>query len=186
MSSETRLVRVARGGPEGKMSEPKWLTEEQQRSWRAFLSGAAWLQEALNRDLEARAGLSLNEYEILVRLSEAPEGRVRMSVLAEQLVHSRSRLTHTVARMQRRGWVDRVPCADDGRGVEAVLTDAGRDVLIEIAPAHVASVREHLVDVLTAEQMSALGEIFALVGERLCPQAPEVLAVTGGRSTTST
>src|SRR5699024_9292583 len=179
MSNGPACKKPGGGEPGGIMNEGKWLTEQQQRSWRAFLSGAAWLQEALNRDLEAHAGMSLNEYEVLVRLSEAPGGRARMSVLAEQLVHSRSRLTHTVARMQRSGWVDRVPCAEDGRGVEAVLTDEGREMLIEIAPAHVASVREHLVDVISPEQMTALGEIFATVGERLCPQNPEVLAVTG-------
>lgn len=151
------------------MSETRWLTEAEQQAWRAFLSGSAWLQEALNRDLEQQAGLSLNEYEILVRLSEAPQRRVRMSVLAEQLVHSRSRLTHSVARLQRRGFVDRVPCSADGRGVEAVLTDAGFDALAQAAPGHVASVREHLVDVLSGEQMQTLGEIFTILAQRLHP-----------------
>lgn len=148
------------------MSETRWLSESQQRAWRAFLNGSASLTEALNRDLENCSGLTLNEYEILVRLSESETGRVRMSTLAEQLVHSRSRLTHTVARMQKRGWVDRAPCSDDGRGVEAVLTPAGRDKLVRTAPDHVASVREHLVDVLTDEQFHALGEIFSIIAAR--------------------
>lgn len=152
------------------MSETRWLSESQQRAWRAFLNGSAWLTEALNRDLENFGGLTLNEYEILVRLSESETGRVRMSTLAEQLVHSRSRLTHTVARMQKRGWVDRAPCSDDGRGVEAVLTKAGREKLVAIAPDHVASVREHLVDVLTDEQFQALGEIFSIIADRLHPK----------------
>ena len=160
------------------MSEPKWLSAAEQQAWRAFLNGSAWLQEALNNDLEVESDLSLNEYEILVRLSEAPERRVRMSVLAEHLVHSRSRLTHTIARMQRQGWVDRAPCPEDGRGVEAVLTDRGYETLVRAAPGHVASVRRHLVDVLTPEQMAALGEIFATVAARLHPQAPDVLTVT--------
>lgn len=159
------------------MTETKWLSEGQQQSWRAFLNGSAWLQEALNRDLEEHGGMSLNEYEILVRLSEAPQGRVRMSALADQLVHSRSRLTHTVARMERRGWVDRAPCSDDGRGVEATLSPAGRKVLQDTAPAHVASVRRHLVDVLSDEQLQALGEIFTIVADRLHPDAAEVIAV---------
>ena len=178
--SSVRHVIGRSEGEEGKVQETEWLTEGQQRSWRAFLNGSAWLQEALNRDLEERGGMSLNEYEILVRLSEDPNGRVRMSHLADQLVHSRSRLTHTVARMQRRGWVDRAPCSDDGRGVEAVLTDAGRQVLVETAPAHVASVRAHLVDVLSPAQLEALGEIFTIIANRLHPGAEEVISVRGG------
>src|SRR5690625_128010 len=99
----------------------------------------------------------MNEYEILVRLSEAPERRVRMSVLAEHLVHSRSRLTHTIARMQRQGWVDRAPCAEDGRGVEAVLTDRGYETIVVAAPGHVASVRRHVVGGVTPVRLAALG-----------------------------
>lgn len=162
------------------MSEVRWLSAPEQQAWRAFLNGGAWLQAALNSDLEEQAGMSLNEYEILVRLSEAPEGRVRMSTLAEQLVHSRSRLTHTVARMQQRGWVDRAPCSDDGRGVEAVLTEEGRSVLVAAAPGHVDSVREHLIDLLEPEQVTALAEIFTKVAVRLYPEAEEVLAIGVG------
>ncbi len=159
------------------MGEPKWLSEGEQQAWRAFLNGSAWLQEALNRDLEERAGISLNEYEILVRLSEAPRERVRMSTLAEYLVHSRSRLTHTVARMQARGWVDRVQCSDDGRGVEAVLTRQGKEKLVAAAPGHVASVRERLIDLLTPEQVAVLREVFTAVAHNVHPDAPGLLAV---------
>src|SRR5699024_1519736 len=161
-----------------KMSEPKWLSAAEQRAWRAFLTGSAWLQEALNNDLEEENDLSMNEYEILVRLSEAPEQRARMSVLAEHLGHSRYRLTHTIASRQRQGGVERAPYAEDGRGVEAVLTDRGYETLVAAAPSHVASVRRHLVDVLTPEQMATLGEIFTTVAARLHPQAPDVLTVS--------
>lgn len=149
----------------------------EQRAWRAYLSGSAWLQGALNRDLEQQAGMSLNEYEILVRLSEAPDQCVRMSTLAEHLVHSRSRLTHTIARMEKRGWVDRRACTEDGRGVEAVLTTEGYAVLEQTAPGHVESVRRHLIDILTPEQVEMLGEIFTEIALRLDPEAEHVLAI---------
>lgn len=165
------------------MNEAHWLTEAEQRSWRAYLMGSAGLQGALNRDLEEHSGMTLNEYEILVRLSEAPEHRVRMSVLAEHLVHSRSRLTHTIARMQRHGWVDRAPCADDGRGVEAVLTEEGYATLVKAAPRHVQAVREKLVDVLSAEQMTALGEIFTLIAEHSRSDVSGVLTGSEGSPT---
>lgn len=160
------------------MPEPHWLNETQQQAWRAFLTGSAWLQEKLNEDLEVTAGMSLHEYEVLVRLSEAADGSVRMSLLAEQLVHSRSRLTHTVARMEKRGWVNREPCSDDGRGVQAVMTDQGRQVLVDAAPGHVQSVRDNLIDLLTEEQVEVMGQIFTTVATRLYPEAAEVMAIS--------
>src|SRR5690625_7787035 len=101
------------------MSEPKWLSAAEQQAWRAFLNGSAWLQEALNNDLEVESDLSLNEYEILVRLSEAPERRVRMSVLAEHPRHSPSRLPPTIARMPRQGRADPAPRPEGGARGEA-------------------------------------------------------------------
>lgn len=151
----------------------RWLTKDQQRSWRAYLTGSARLTEALNRDLESAVGLSLTEYELLVRLSEAPERRMRMAALAESVVHSRSRLTHTIARLERRGFVERRPCPGDGRGVEAVLRDDGYAALVAAAPGHVASVREHLVDVLTPEQLTVLGEAFEAVSVALSDRCPD-------------
>ncbi|MPV50477.1 MULTISPECIES: MarR family winged helix-turn-helix transcriptional regulator [unclassified Pseudactinotalea] len=145
----------------------RWLSPAEQRSWRAYLTGSAGLAEALNRDLELASGLSLNEYEVLVRLSELPERRSRMAALAASLVHSRSRLTHTVARLERRGYVSRRQCAGDGRGVEAVLMDDGHAALVAAAPGHVESVRRHLVDVLTPEQLAAVGEAFAAIAHAL-------------------
>lgn len=144
-------------------NEPRWLTAEQQRAWRSYLAGSARLTEALNRQLEDEADLSLSEYEILVRLSESPDRAVRMSELADSLVQSRSRVTHTVARLERRGLVTRRSCSDDGRGVEAALTETGFATLVDAAPGHVRAVRAALVDPLTAEQFRALGEAMARV-----------------------
>ena len=144
-----------------------WLTSEQQRHWRAYLDGSASLADALGRQLERDAELSLSEYEVLVRLSEAPGRTLRMSTLADSLAHSRSRVTHTIGRLEARGLVERRPCAADGRGVNAAMTDSGFARLETAAPGHVAAVRTHLVDVLTGEQLRALGESMAAVREAL-------------------
>jgi Transcriptional regulators len=144
-------------------TEVRWLDAEQQRHWRAFLTGSAIVTSALSAQLEAESGLSLSEYEVLVRLSEAPERTLRMSRLAEGLVHSRSRLTHTVRRMEERGLVERRQCESDGRGVNCRMTEHGYQVLVEAAPGHVMAVRRVLVDVLTPEQFAALGEAMAAV-----------------------
>lgn len=145
-----------------------WLTAEQQVWWRSYLLGSARLTEALGRQLEQDSGLSLSEYEVLVRLSEAGDRSVRMAELAASLVHSRSRLTHTVNRLERRGLVERRPCAADGRGINAVLTDQGWHMLVAAAPGHVRAVREHLVDRLTGDQLRALGEAMARVAPDIC------------------
>ena len=104
-------------------SHVAWLDRQQQRSWRAFLVGTTLLMDRLDRDLREQHRLSLPEYEILVRLAEADGHRMRMAMLADSVSHSRSRVTHTVSRMERAGLVVRDSCISDGRGVEAVLTD---------------------------------------------------------------
>lgn len=158
----------------------RWLDADQQLWWRSYLLGSARLSEALGRQLETDWGLSLSEYEILVRLSEAPEHTLRMSELAASLMHSRSRLTHTVGRLERRGLVERATCLADGRGVNAVMTAPGYALLVAAAPSHVRAVREHLVDRLTDDQLRALGEAMALVAPvaaELAPVAAELAAV---------
>ncbi|QOR70048.1 MarR family transcriptional regulator [Ruania alkalisoli] len=142
------------------MAEPRWLDADQQRHWRALLEGTWSLFDALGRDLEEAAGLSMNEYEVMVRLSECEDRTMRMSRLAHDVVSSRSRLTHTVRRMEAAGLVQRRSAADDGRGVDCVLTDVGFEQLKAAAPAHVESVRRRLVDVLTPEQLATVGEAF--------------------------
>jgi DNA-binding MarR family transcriptional regulator len=104
---------------------------------------------------------------VLVRLSEAPGRTLRMSELAGELAHSRSRLTHTVRRMEAAGLVERAPCLEDARGVNCTMTETGWQRLVAAAPAHVASVRARLVDVLTPEQMAALGDAMGAVGAAL-------------------
>ena len=149
-----------------------WLTAEQQRHWRAFRDGTVLLLDALGRDLEERSGLSLHEYEVMVRLSEAEGHTLRMSQLATDIAHSRSRLTHTIARMEAAGLVARVACASDARGVNCVLTDEGWARLVAAAPGHVDSVRARMVDLLSDEQLAALGDAMEAVRAHLRGECP--------------
>ena len=145
----------------------RWLSADEQRHWRAWLATTQLLTDRLDRDLQEAAGVTLADYEILVRLSEAPDRRMRMSELAEQTLSSRSRLSHQVDRMERAGLIERMPCPDDRRGSFAVLTDAGWRTLVAAAPDHVASVREHLVDVLSPTEFAALGRACTKVVDAL-------------------
>ncbi|MFC5997388.1 MarR family winged helix-turn-helix transcriptional regulator [Quadrisphaera sp. GCM10027208] len=145
----------------------RWLDAEEQRVWRAFLEADQRLWDRLSRELDERSGLSLPEYEILVRLSEVPERALRMSQLADRLVHSRSRLTHTARRMEQRGLVRREACPGDRRGVLCVMTDAGWDELVAAAPVHVEGVRSHLFDQMTPEEVAAFGSAMAKVAAHL-------------------
>lgn len=143
---------------------PRWLSAQEQSSWRAYLRGSRELEIALDRDLQCE-GISLPEYELISMLSEAEGGRLRMSALAGLIVQSRSRVTHTASRLERRGWVRRTPAPDDGRGVLLELTDRGRAAIERLAVVHVGSVRRHLVDVLSPAQFRALGEAMRALDE---------------------
>lgn len=160
---------------------PRWLSDPEQQAWRAYLSANRLLLEALDGGL-TRQGLSLSEYEIISQLSEAPERRMRMSELADVVVQSRSRLTHTATRLERRGWVVREPFEGDRRGVLLTLTDAGYAKVVEVAPRHVEDVRRHLVDRLSLEQFIALGEAMKVVRNELAPPADTTDAPTGSAS----
>lgn len=150
-------------------SQPRWLSPDEQAAWRAWLYSTLLLQERLDRDLTRATGISHAYYEILVQLSEAPERSLRMSDLADRCLSSRSRLSHAVSRLQERGWVARRTCETDGRGQLAVLTDAGFAALVEAAPVHVESVRSHLFDQLSAEQVAALRDIGTTLVAHLDP-----------------
>ncbi len=135
----------------------QWLSESEQNSWRAWLDASRLLMAETNRELLEGHGLSIADYEILVQLSENPERRMRMSELAERTFSSRSRLSHQIDRMEKAGLVEREACTVDARGLWAVLTEQGWAKIVEAAPDHVASVRRHLVDLLSAEEFLALG-----------------------------
>jgi DNA-binding MarR family transcriptional regulator len=145
----------------------RWLTPDEQRHWRAFLEAHRLVFARLERQLATDHDLVLGDYEILVRLTENPERRLRMSDLAEATLSSRSRLSHAIARLEGHGWVTREECPVDKRGTYAVLTDAGFEFLARAAPGHVDAVREALVDRLSADDFAALGRICAQLVEGL-------------------
>jgi DNA-binding MarR family transcriptional regulator len=153
--------------------EPRWLDSDQQRSWRALVLGYTLLSDRLDDDLRRHANVSLTEYEILVRLSER-DGQMRMAQLADALAHSRSRVTHTVHRMEAAGLVARSTSPEDGRGVIASLTEKGLQFLENLAPIHVNGVRDHLVDLVSDEDFAALGRVMDAVADHLIARHPEM------------
>lgn len=150
----------------------RWLSPEQQRAWRAYTVARSLLFGRLDEELKP-FGIGINEYEVLVRLSEATDHRLRMSLLADAMCFSRSRLTHTIARMERDGLVVRTAAGDDGRGIVAELTAKGKALLVEAAPTHVRGVRAHLVDRASPEDFAALGRVMDAVVDRLAAEHPE-------------
>jgi DNA-binding MarR family transcriptional regulator len=147
--------------------EPGWLNDEEMRAWRAYVVATHLLDAQLNRELQDEHELALADYELLVRLSEAPCGQERMSTLAEQVASSKSRVSHQIGRMEKAGLVRRQECPADRRGVFAVLTSHGWNVLRKAAPTHVRGVRDHLVDLLSVEERLALAGIFERVADHL-------------------
>jgi DNA-binding MarR family transcriptional regulator len=154
----------------------RWLDDTQQRTWRAWLTVSELLPRELDAQLQRDAGLTHAAYVVLAMLSEAPGRSRRMSDLARRANQSQSRLSHTVARLEQRGWVRRERSAEDGRGNLAVLTDAGWDVVRAVAPGHVDAVRTALFDPLTAEQTVVLCEALEAVVEGLDPDASRRVA----------
>lgn len=145
----------------------RWLSTEQQRHWRAYIAATELLQDRLSRELQTAHGLTLADYEILVRLSEAPDRQLRMSQLADVTLSSRSRLSHQIDRMEKADLVRREACESDRRGANAVLTEHGWEVLVAAAPTHVTGVREHFVDLLSDKEFAALGKALAVVADHL-------------------
>lgn len=139
--------------------DPRWLDADEQRAWRAWLYSAQLLMDRLDRELTHETGISHAYYEILVALSETEDRMLRMSQLADRCLSSRSRLSHAVSRLEERGWVRRQVCPEDGRGQLAVLTDEGFAALEAAAPVHVESVRTHLFDQLTPQQVEHMRDL---------------------------
>ena len=163
----------------------RWLNETEQRAWRAYLEVIRLLLPRLDRQLTRDSGLTMADYEILVRLSEAPDRRMRMSEMSAKTLMSRSRLSHQIGRMEAQGLVRREACADDRRGAFAIMTDRGMAVLEEAAPGHVESVRASFFDGLDASQVDGLAEAFtAMVGHLTATsdQADDVACRTWGRT----
>ena len=130
------------------------------RAWRNYVVGASMLADRLHRELQDGHGVSLADYEVLVRLSEQPGRRMRMSQLADEVASSKSRVSHQVARMEREGLLRRRECPEDGRGVFAELTGEGMALLETSAPTHVEGVREHMIDLLSREEQEVVAKVF--------------------------
>ena len=141
---------------------PRWLTAEQQQIWRSYLLGSVMLLDRIDADLRP-FGLDRAEYEILVMLSETDGHRLRMSELADAVHHSRSRLTHTISRMEKANLVKRTDCPTDRRGVWAELTPEGFELIKEAAPTHVETVRKYFVEVMSEEDYAAVGRALTAV-----------------------
>ena len=147
----------------------RWLDDEQQRTWRAWLAVAELLPRMLDAQLQRDAGISHAAYVVLAMLSESPNRSRRMSDLARRANQSQSRLSHTVARLEERGWVRRERSPEDGRGNVAVLTDTGWDVVRKLAPGHVDAVREAVFEPLDPATAQVFGEALTAIIDRLDP-----------------
>ncbi|MEU6079637.1 MarR family transcriptional regulator [Streptomyces sp. NPDC047108] len=150
-------------------TDVRWLTDQEQRAWRTHLDVNKLLMHQLEKDLQP-FGLTNNDYEILVNLSESEELRMRMSDLAAATLQSKSRLSHQITRMENAGLVRREHCESDRRGLYAVLTDLGSETMRKVAPHHVESVRRHFIDLLPAEELEALRTSLTPVAEHLRTQ----------------
>jgi len=152
------------------MTEPRWLDETQLDAWKRLVAVVELLPGILDSQLQRDAGLSHYEYYVLAMLSEAPERTLRMTHLASATNATLPRLSHVVARLEKRGLVERFPCAEDRRATNAHLTDAGWEKVVATAPGHVATVRDHVVDALTDAQVAQLDEIAGAILERVDPE----------------
>jgi DNA-binding MarR family transcriptional regulator len=140
------------------VTEVRWLDAAEQQAWRAYLDATRLLVQVLDRQLETDAGISFTDYELLVKLSEAPDRRLRMRDLADAALSTRSGMTRAVTRLERAGWVRRVECEEDKRGMYAALMPAGLAKLAATAPGHVEAVRAHVFDKLTGPKVQQLGD----------------------------
>ncbi|GAA2349334.1 MarR family winged helix-turn-helix transcriptional regulator [Dactylosporangium salmoneum] len=156
------------------MTDPGWLDEREQQAWRGYLALNAEVQRRVARQLLRETGLTAAEYAVLVSLSEAPGGRLRVFQLRQAADWEKTRLTHQITRMTARGLVAREPCVDDPRGAFVVLTEAGREAIEAAAPRHVAHVRHWFFDALRPEQVEALIELSGTVLSRL-PEADRAM-----------
>jgi DNA-binding MarR family transcriptional regulator len=148
-------------------AEPRWLDDAEMQAWLRLLRVVMLLPGALDRQLRQDAGLTHASYMVLACLSDAPDRSLRMSELARVTATSQSRLSHSVASLEQRGWVQRRPCPQDGRGQVATLTDAGVQVLVDTAPGHVAKVRSLVFDALGPDELEQLSTVAGRLAARL-------------------
>lgn len=171
-------TRAESGGTAATAAAPRWLTDAEQRTWRAWLEVMRLLPAQLEDRLHERHDLNLTDYQVLVELSESEEGRLRMTELSHRTSLSKSRLSHQIGRMEKAGLVERQDCPSDRRGAFAVITTAGWDLMRSAAPRHVDDVRELFIDLMTPEEVEVVGRAMGAIAKRLrqtpgigCPNA---------------
>lgn len=145
---------------------PRWLNPEEQAAWTGFIRMQEKLIGRLSRRVQSESSLSASDYTVLVNLTDAPDGRLRFLDLAKAVEWEKSRMSHHVSRMAKRGLVAREECAEDGRGAFIVVTQAGRDAIAAAAPKHVENVRRLFIDALTQEELGAI----TLISQRVLDQ----------------
>lgn len=145
----------------------QWLSEDEQRMWRAYLDSSRLLMRVLDRRMAADSGINLSDFEILALLSEAPQQRMRMNELADITVTTRSGVTRAVKRLTDAGWVQQVKCDEDKRGLYAELTETGTAKLLGAAPGHVEAVRTHLFDLLSLREVELFTHSYAQIRDNL-------------------
>lgn len=149
------------------VTHPRWLSDQEQATWRAYLAMMRKIHETVERQLQQDAGMPQTYYLILAMLSEAPDRTLRMSELAAIAGTSQSQLSHAATRLETAGWIERQRCLHDKRGAQAVLTDEGFAVLQATAPGHVEAVRHAVFDPLTPEQVDQLHTIATTIAKAL-------------------
>ncbi|MCU1509868.1 MAG: MarR family transcriptional regulator [Glaciihabitans sp.] len=150
---------------------PRWLTADQQSAWRKLITLVELLPGILDTQLQRDAELTHYEYFTLAMLSEAPDQTLRMTDLATATNASLPRLSHVISRLEKRGFVDREPCAEDRRAINARLTDSGWQKVVATAPGHVAAVRDAVIDPLDAADLRDLDRILAKILARTNPRS---------------
>ncbi|MEV5169506.1 MarR family winged helix-turn-helix transcriptional regulator [Streptomyces flaveolus] len=145
----------------------RWLTPEEQHAWRSFIRLHDTLRGRLSRSLQAESNVSATDFAVLVELTDVPDGRRRFQELARALEWEKSRMSHHVARMVKRGLVVREECPEDGRGAFVVITDEGRAMIEAAAPRHVEAVRELFLDHVTPAELRTLAQVSERVVEKL-------------------
>jgi DNA-binding MarR family transcriptional regulator len=160
-------MRTEAGGAATGIAVPRWLTDAEQHTWRAWLEVMRLLPAQLEDRLHDRHDLNLTDYQVLVELSESAEGRLRMTELANRTSLSKSRLSHQIGRMEKAGLVERQDCPSDRRGAFAVITEQGWELMRSAAPGHVEDVRELFIDLMSAEEIEVVGKAMGIIARKL-------------------
>lgn len=145
------------------MDDIRWLDDEEERIWRAFLEAGSLVVQELDSSLKSNAAMTLDDYEVLVHLSGADERQMRMTELSQRLISSQSRLTQRIDRLVDRGWVRRERCPEDRRGTFAVMTPAGWDEIESAAPGHLHDVRALLIDLIEPHERRVIADVLERV-----------------------